>query len=483
MAVKQLKAKSYNDFSKGAWQSVSESLVPENSVKLNLNLNSDEELGYLISRLGTTIVNAQLVDNNPVLGLHNFRDAGAGSGSKLFAVVSDGTNSDIYNALDGTKSLQDDTKDLKTRFLTYLDSCLRLNGTDEPKAWNGSAWVTTAGAFDLDNLPQTSKYAVEFRDSVYVAGRTDYPDRVDKSGIANSVTRTVSWTVGNTFFNVEQEDGGGGITGLAKVPNYLLIFKKRTFKRYDGSSAYPEDMVNQGAPSQESIVVADQTAWWVNENGAWASQGGKPKKISTHTVDKIIKSCSAANLLNVASGSDEEHVFWSFASVTMSGETYTNVVLKYNILQNTWDIRKYPTLHRVYAKYVDSDGAVFTVIGDDDGTVRKIDTGSDDDGVAINWSMETQPLYFGFRLFEKSISQIGIVTENVSKASFMWRNTSNPENWIPVGTVTKEEELFDKMDIRGKKFSFKITESISTGRSRIKSLEFPEGIRVFDSSL
>jgi hypothetical protein len=177
-------------------------------------------------------------------------------------------------------------------------------------------------------------------------------------------------------------------------------------KRYDGSSAYPEDMVNQGAPSQKCIVTAQGVCFWVNENGAWATEGGAPKKISTNKVDRLIKSCSAANFSNVAAGTDEEHIYWSFASVTMNGETYTNIVLKYNILQNTFDIRKYPTLHRAYAKYVDSSNNVFLLFGDDDGQVMKMDTGTSDNGTSINWAMETQTLYFGFRLFMKSISQI-----------------------------------------------------------------------------
>ena len=479
MAIKQLKAVSYNDFSKGCWQSASESLVPENSVKLNLNLDSDDTLGWLVSRYGTTLIGAQLVDAKPILGLHNFRDS-VGSGSKLFAVISDGTNSDIYDVVAGTKSLEDDTKDLKTHFLTYLDSCLRLNGTNEPKAWNGSAWVATAGTFDLDNLPQTAKYAVEFRDRVYVAGMSADPDRVDYSGIANSVTRTVSWTTGNGFIVFEQEDGGGGITGLSKVPGYILVFKRRTLKRYDGSSAYPEDMINQGAPSQEAIVVAKGMCFWVNENGAWVTTGGEPQKISTYTVDKIIKSCSATNLANVASGTDEEHIYWSFASVTMNGETYANVVIKYNILQNTFDIRQYPTLHRCYAKYVDTSNDVFTVLGDDDGNVLKLNIGSSDNGTPITYSLETQDLYFGFRLFEKSINKIGFVTENISKGSVMWRNTSKPEDWKVLGTINKEEVLFDKEDLRGTRYNFKITESTDSGRAIIKSIEFPEGIKIYD---
>jgi hypothetical protein len=329
-------------------------------------------------------------------------------------------------------------------------------------------------------MPQASKYAIEFKDRVYVAGKSDFPDQVDISSIADAQTRAVSWTVGNKFIQFEQEDGGGGITGLWKVPGYVIIGKKRTLKRYDGSSAFPEDMVNQGIPTQECGVTAQGMLFFVNENGAWASEGSKPKKISTYTVDKIIKSCS--DWTWVSSGTDEEHIFFSFPSVTISGETYTNVVLKYNIFQNTWDVRKYPTHHTCHAKYVDDEGQVFTVIGDNDGSVRKLDTGLNDDGIGITYSMETQDIDFGMRLYLKLIGQIGVLTENVSKGLFMWRNTHEPSDWKELGTIDQEVVDFDQINIKGNKFNFKITETVSTGQAKIIGLDFPAGIEVLDSS-
>ena len=562
MAVKVLKSKSYDDYSKGAYQSVGENLAPENSVKLNLNMDSDDTLGDLVLRKGSTLINAQIIDAKPVLGLHNFRDS-VGSGSKLFAVLSDGTNNDIYDVLTGSKSLQDDTKDLKTRFLTYLDACLRLNGTDAPKWWNGISWKTTktgatftvdagtdtitsaahgllngdiitvsaattiptglaastnyyvrdkgdntfklsatsGGAaiditdtgtgtltwynwdpFNVANFPSGAKFALEFKDRIHVGGFDNNPDRVDISGIANSNTRTVSWTVDNKFILLEQEDGGGGLTGIAKVPGYVLYFKKRTMKRYDGSSAYPEDMINHGVISQECIVVADTICFFANNKGAWATEGGKPKKISTFNVDKVIKSLSAANWATVASGTDEEHVYWSFSSVTMNKETFANVVLKYNINQNTWDIRQYPTMHRVYTKYIDSSGEEFLTTGDDDGNVLKLNIGTTDNGTPITFSVETQDWTFGFPLFIKSISQIGFVTEGISKGRVMWRETGNPEDWKPLCTIDKEEVLLGNIDIRATRYNFKITDTTDSGSAIVKGIHFPQGIKVFDSS-
>lgn len=483
--MKKLKQKVYRDFSKGNWSSIQNIMAPENSTKLSLNLDSDTELGSLISRLGTTFVGSQLVDTKPCLGLHNFRYTQVAGFDKIFAVFPDagGANNDIYDVLTGTKSLEDDTVNSKTRFLTYLDSCLRLSENDAPKAFNGSAWVTTGGTFDLGNMPQGVKYAIEFKDRVYVAGSASNPDRVDISSIASSTSRSVSWTDDDTKFIVfEQEDGGGGITGLAKVPDYVLVFKKRTLKRYNGSTAFPEDMINQGAPSQEAIITSKGMCFWVNENGAWVTTGGIPKKISSYTVDSIIQSCSAINLPNVCAGEDGEHVFWSFPEVTINGETYTNVVLKYNILLNNWDIRKYSPLIKCFTRYVDDSGTIFTIFGDDDGNIQKFNIGNTDNGVSITYSLETQDLDFGLRMFKKEINRMGVLTENVSKGTLMWRNSHKAEDWKAIGTITGEIEEFSGLNLEGNFFNFKITETTNSGQAKILGFEFPDsGVVIYDS--
>lgn len=477
--MKKLKARSYSDFSKGTWANISESLAPDNSVKYNINLDSDKILGELVSRDGTTRVGNQLVSGAKCLGLHNFRDT-VGSGSKLFSVFSDGVNSDIYDTVGGTKSLQDDTKDNKTRFLTYLDSCLRLNGTDAPKAWNGSAWVTTGGAFDLSNIPAGTKYAIEFKDRVIIAGRTDSPDRVDISGIANATSRTVSWTVDNRFFLAEQEDGGGAIQGLGKVPGYVLIFKRYSMKRYDLSSAYPEDMVNQGIPSQEAFVTAKGMGFFLNENGVWVTAGGDPKLISTNTVDGIIRSISSTDLENVHAGTDEVHVFFSIPSATIDGETHNNVVLKYNIFQNSWDIREYPTFLSFFTKYVDGSGKVSTVAGDSNGNVLKLDTGNSDNGDDIVWTVITQDDYFGFRLYRKGIPMMGVITEN-AYGKLLWRDKNRYDDWQDVGAINDEVSVFRDIDLRAVRYNFKLTGVTNSGAARIKSIEIPAGTNLYDN--
>ncbi|MEK7112353.1 MAG: hypothetical protein AAB875_03415, partial [Patescibacteria group bacterium] len=184
----------FRDWSRGNIRIVQSSVAPINSSK-NINFDSDKEIGSLVSRLGTNRIGSQAVSSATCLGLHYFRDT-VGSGHKLFGVFSDGVNSDIYDMVAGTKSLEDDTKDLKTRFCTYLDSVVRVNGTNACKAFNGSTWVTTGGAFDLANMP-IGTVVMEWKDRVYTAGVSTSPSILFYSSIADPTTRTVYWTDGN----------------------------------------------------------------------------------------------------------------------------------------------------------------------------------------------------------------------------------------------------------------------------------------------
>src|SRR3990167_4366706 len=99
--AQRLEPQFFKDFSAGMITNVSESITPPNSVQLGMNLDFDETVGAMVARKGTQIVNAQLVDNNTILGLHNFRDS-VGTAHKLFAAInaSGGGSSTIQDVVD-----------------------------------------------------------------------------------------------------------------------------------------------------------------------------------------------------------------------------------------------------------------------------------------------------------------------------------------------------------------------------------------------
>ena len=465
----------FRDFSKGNVRVVQSSIVPQNSVKLALNLDSDKELGSLVSRQGTNIVGAQAVASATCYGISYFRDT-VGTSHKLFGVFSDGANNDIYDMSTGAKSLEDDTKEKKTRFCTYLDSIVRVNGTDDRKAYNGTAWVDTAGVFDLDNMPNGT-VVIEWKDRVYTAGVSTTPNVLYYSGVADPSARTVSWTVGNGQIEIEQEDGGGAITALEKVPGYLLIFKERTMKRWDGSSTYPEDLVNIGAPTQEAVCRGREMVFIANQEGVWATNGGYPQRIS-RPIQDLWDAIPAANISSIATACDEKYVYVYAGDITLGDNSYTNICFKYNIDNQTWDIYSYYHDFTCFTWYISSSSKVI-VGGDKNGQAIQINTGNTDYHSTvqpITYSLETNDIEFGnisTRGVIKEVSEMNVFTENCRLGKVMHRvNSNRDKDWKPIGNINNDvQDLSFKA--KGNWFNFKISGISSSGQVKILGFEFP----------
>ena len=78
----------HGDSSGGMVSGINENIRPQNTVDLAVNLDFDYEIGSAVSRLGTGLVGAQLVDDsNQVLGLHQHIDSANSSNNLLFGAI------------------------------------------------------------------------------------------------------------------------------------------------------------------------------------------------------------------------------------------------------------------------------------------------------------------------------------------------------------------------------------------------------------
>jgi hypothetical protein len=474
------------DFSSGQITNVANNIVPKNSVELAMNVDADEKLGALVSRLGTGIVGSQLVDGKTVLGLHDFRDT-SGSNHALIGFVNNAgdTQSVGYKVGTGTiTGLTTQTAGLKHRMLTYLDSVLIVNGTDSEKSYDGSTVITTGGAFDLANIPVNPEVVAEFLDRVYVA-RSD-SDTLYYSSIP--AAGAVSWTSGNGSVVIEPEDGGGGIKGFGKVPGYLLIFKERSMKRWDFDSAFPESLVNIGTPSQESVInVAGICAFFSASSragtGFYATNGNRPELISHLRVKGIknwIDAIPASYHANVSGYGDENHCYWSIGDVTVEGRAFTNVVLRWAIKTGEWTVRSYPSEFRVFSSYVDGSGNNTIVGGDDDGTIIELDKPSTyvdyDSGaggtVPINWEIRTQEEDFEFNQIKTVGDRLIVNSRGMEGGRVEVYINGEPE---PTNTrdILGDISELEIDNITGNYFQFVIRGSQTGGRATLLELEVP----------
>lgn len=469
------KPKQFRDFSRGTIRTVNNSIAVSNSYKLGLNLDSDEEIGSLVSRKGTGLIGAQAVTSATCYGLGYFRDT-VGTSHILFGVFSDGDNNDIYDMSDGSKSLEDDTAGLKTRFCTYLDSVVRVNGTDACKSYNGSAWVTTGGVFDEASMPKGTT-VIEWKDRVYTAGISTSPSILYYSSIADSDARTVSWDTddGAGQIEIEQEDGGGAITALEKVPGYLLVIKERSMKRWDGSSTYPEDLIDIGAPTQEAVCRGRGMVFIANQQGIWVTDAGRPKRISKPIQD-LWDAIPVANLDDIATFCDGNYVYVYVGDITLGDNSYTNICFKYNIDSQTYDIYSYYDDFTVLSWYISSDEKII-IAGNKDGEVIQINTGNTDYALTvqpITYSLETQDIDLGFPGRVKEINTMNWYTRNIKKGQALYRADSDRDkDWESLGNVDHEVERLD-FKAKGNRYNFKLTGVADSGQVKIKGFELPE---------
>ena len=439
------------------------------SVPFSLNLLFDKTLGEATSRLGTTRVGSQLSAGNPCLGLFQHLDSDPVKHA-LFAVF--GTN--IYNVNSGAAA-GTLTASADANFTTFLNNTLMLNGYQKYSYSDSGGWISTAGVFDLTNVPGNAKFPIEFKDRMYCA----VTDRIYYTTPASTSTPSVSWTAsGSGSLQAEQEDGGGTIQGLNKVPGYLLIYKQRSIKRWNFDSSFPEDLVNIGTQSNKSIVRArGKNYFFYGPNGFYETDGGYPKCFS-RPVQAIIDGIDSAFYSKINGWSDNNNIYWSVGDVTVDWgrgytETYSNVVLRYTIDTEQWAPLQYA--HKFYAmnQYISGNDTLIAA-GDADGQVMRLNYGNSDyNGQGIKYLLQSPEFDFNFREYYKTINEYIYVHSDITNGSELQCRKDYGE-WKSIGSlkdVVTEVKLQPGM--RAHVFEFRIVDIITGEQVKLRGLDFP----------
>ena len=473
----------YRDHSGGMVSSLNETLGLPNVVKLAVNMDFDYEIGSAATRLGSALVSAQLVDNMPILGLKNFRDVDGANHALLAAINAvGGATSVVYKV--GTGTIRTAlTASKKMRFIQFLDSILMINGADAEASYDGAAVITTGGAFDLANIPGANlcSFGLEWLSRVYLAGDTANPDRLYYS--STPVAGAISWTSGNGYIDVEPEDGGGGLKGVGKVPGYLIIFKERSMTRWNFDSAFPESLIDLGTPSHESIVNAGRMCAFFSASdrdtrGFYITDGGEPRAISHDRLRNIkewVDAIPKANEVNIAGWGNSRYFAWSVGDLTVDGQAYSNVVLRYNRILDQWSVRSYPTDFRVFAPYVDGNGDNVIVGGDDDGNVIEIDkpaTYTDIGTTPIQYILEYHDENFGFNQMKSIGNSIVVNSRNMEGARVEVRGEK--EIYVLPEIDRRVSELKPGKTIKENIMSFAIKGTVNGTRGILKEVEIPD---------
>lgn len=200
------------------------------------------------------------------------------------------------------------------------------NGVDTPKQWDGAAasmsdWTATSGT-----VPR-AKYLTLHQNYVFAAGTSATPSRLEWCNIvAGTGTDARDWPSTNRV-ELDPNDGDE-ITGLGKVDNLLLVFKRRKlFAVYDpitGANRRISDSI--GCVSHRSIVETPAGTFFLAEDGVRRTNGSSVDAVPIS--DPIEPTIKALNPADAAGVYFDGHYYLSFPS--------DGTVLDYDLIAGSW---------------------------------------------------------------------------------------------------------------------------------------------------
>jgi len=459
------------NFNNGLNTEVSNFMMPDSQVTEAINVHFDE-LGNVTRRLGITALGNQITAGNSVLGLYQFINS-SGSNNRLLSVVSNGANNLIYYLDSGTwTSNYTDTINLKTRFVTFIDRVIRVNGSDPPIAWDGAgAWETTGGVIDLDDMP-VGKYIETLKGRLYVAGVSGNLDRLYFSSLPTG--GAISWNttdITGDYLDISPNDGDN-ITALKRYATQILIFKKNYLYRWNGSAVEPDPIINIGTYSQESVVEGKGGIYFHHPKGIFVYAGGYPQEISK-AIDGWIRAISSANYENVNAIADPDHIYFFVGDVTKDSVAYTNVCLRYTISNSVWTVYSYSDEMKIGATYRDGTSET-QIVGGSNGYVYTLNSGNDDAGTAIEYSLVTKYYEFGSLAHEFTITKLAGYMKNGLGVHISYQTDRDTE-FKRIGQLDKFINIMKGLPIRGNHVRFKLSGTSATAPFVFEGVEVLEG--------
>ena len=444
---------------------LSDTVAPENSVQIAVNMNFDS-IGSVKTRQGVVTYATQRAGKILSFGSCNVQ---TNTTKYLFAQV--GTNVSSWNgsAWVSVRTLTSATN--KSRYSQFLNYTYMCNGnTGDP------IMTSNGGAFGLTNVPATfpkgDYIQAGFEGRVWVANKAeDVIYFTDIVQFTPPATYSLTFTLATNFIKNFSPQDGQSITGLFRVPRALLVFKQDAIYRiYGAYSVDPYPAYNVGTYSQESIIQAKDGVYFHHSSGFYKfTYDSQPTEISRRVIDfvRAIPRANYDNIVGVYDGYDA--VEWSVGAVTVEGVTYSNCVMRYTISTQVWTIYDYqlPAVGQNPASLIsamiryDNGTTINSIAGFSDGKVGKLDSGNTDFGSSIYYELiDRWRSYTQMYSKAKSVSGIMVMADNCAGAELQYQTEKSPVDvWEDIDTLT---ENYDSL------FPNASTKDFNTIRFRLK---------------
>ena len=416
---------------------LSDTVCPENSVQLAVNLHFDR-IGSMTTRPGVATYATTLAGSVTAFGSLNSQ---ASAVKYLFAQV--GATIQALNSSTGAwASVRTGlSTTYKARFSQFLNRTWMVNG-------NAGSAVNTSngGAFDTTDVPATFPkgdfISAGFDGRVWIADASRdilyFTDIVQSTDGINYVT-PLTFDITENFIAKFSPQDGESITGLFRVPKALLVFKQNHIYRvYSVSNVDPYPAYNVGTYSQESIVQGKDGIYFHHSFGFYKfTYDSQPTEISRRVSDfvKAIPRASYDDIIGVYDGYDA--VKWSVGPLTVEGVTYANCQLRYSLSTQVWTIYDFASTGLTALIRYDDGTTIEQIAGTSTGLVGKLDSGTTDFGTAISYEIiDRWRSFVDMNSHSKVINGIAVMSENAGGALVQYQTEKTVVNkWEDLGTI------------------------------------------------
>jgi len=335
-----------------------------------------------------------------------------------------------------------------------------MNGTDK-YSWDGTT-ITS-----LTQAPATNKFTVH-KGRVYALVGTTI-----KFSALNNID---DWTTVNDAGEINITNAKGSGTAITTYGGYVIAFTEYSMHLLYGTGPTNYELVevpgNIGCISDKSVIICNNTLYFVSFDGIYAFKGGEPVKIS-HKVDEYFKNMNLAYKTSIVAGTVDNDLYIAIPSTASS--TGNDLIIRYDVLEDKW----YPE-NGYIVDFVTIGNKLYGV--DKDGKIWDMVSGTNDDGTAISWYWESAPRFV--KPSAKQTLSCLWVTYDLPTGSTLdiyISNSFDNEDWELVDSLTADANeqnkkvlipIYKTNDIVWYRIKF-----VGTGQCTIHSLEEKYRIR------
>ena len=172
----------------------------------------------------------------------------------------------------------------------------------------------------------------------------------------NTATGSTYWT-GSNWFDARTNDSDY-IRGLGENDDQLLVFKRESLNRYDGTVLRKVKGV-PGTTSHRSIINLRESTYYFHDTGIYKYSNGESILIS-RPIEDYVEAISSSNYDSVVSWIDGDLVYIFVGDLTdiQKGIDIDNAVLIYNTAAQNWNIGALNNILRAGTIAIESEARV-----------------------------------------------------------------------------------------------------------------------------